>query len=578
MGLGGVTSSALASALSAQERSGGRIGEILIRSGSTDEELVARALSLQLTLPYAAPPLHPTPEVAVLVSPDMIRERAILPLSATSRTLRLAMADPLDLSVLDDLRFQLSRRIVPEVASSTAIHQAASRLAEGQLSELLRQLPERLVRLRESDRSVLEEAARAAPVVRLVDHVLNRAVGERASDIHAEVQEEHLCIRFRIDGVLTRIMELPRATHGALLSRIKVMAGMDISVKRRPQDGGFQHRHSEGLLNIRVSTLPSEGGEKAVMRILDPDNAPTNLDSLGFSDRDLDAVRALLRAGQGVILAAGPTGSGKSSSLFGALGELDREALNIVTLEDPIEYRVTNVHQVQMDPKAGLTFPAALRSVLRQDPDVVMVGEIRDRETAEIAMTAAVTGHLVLSTIHTIDAPSAVTRLLNMGVPPFLVAGGLSGVIAQRLVRRLCPHCRGHPEGCVRCVLGFRGRTGVFQVLAMSDELRDEVMRGASTTELRRLSSKGGMRSLAEDARRKVAEGVTGDAEVSRVLRADPSVAFPCDSCGTSVPMGALGCPECGRVRTHMCVCGEETRTGWRFCPWCLRKRYYLQE
>jgi type II secretory ATPase GspE/PulE/Tfp pilus assembly ATPase PilB-like protein len=280
-----------------------------------------------------------------------------------------------------------------------------------------------------------------------------------------------------------------------------------------------------------------------------------------------------MQSGQGVILAAGPTGSGKSSTLFGALAELDRDGRNLVTLEDPVEYRLPGANQVQVNPKAGLTFPAALRSVLRQDPDIIMVGEIRDRETAEIAMAAAVTGHLVLSTIHTVDAPGAITRLLNMGVPPYLLAGGLAGVVAQRLVRRLCPRCGGRKgTGCADCPDGYRGRTGIFQVLAMTDALRESVVSGASLGILRQLASQGGMLSLKEDALRKVAEGITSPHEVGRVIQGDSGVSVPCVGCGGEVPTGSLGCPWCGLRRGKTCPCGARLRSRWRFCPSCLRK------
>jgi general secretion pathway protein E len=357
-----------------------------------------------------------------------------------------------------------------------------------------------------------------------------------------------------------------------VLSRIKIMAGMDISVKRRPQDGGITLPRADRKLTLRVSTLPVTAGEKAVCRILDPAKAPANLGSLGFSAHDLKRVRTLIKGGQGVILAAGPTGSGKSSTLYGALQEVDRQTGNVITLEDPVEYRLDGVNQVQVDPRAGLTFPAALRSVLRQDPDVIMVGEIRDRETAEIAMAAAVTGHLVLSTIHTTDAPGAITRLLNMGVPPFLVAGGLSGVVAQRLVRKVCPACHGRKaEGCGRCRNGYAGRTGVFQVLVMTDALRDEVVGAAATGTLRRLAEDAGMGTIVEDARRKAAEGVTTPHEVGRVLQTDPGASLPCNVCGGETPTGALACPTCGTVRARRCGCGGTLQPGWRFCAWCLR-------
>ena len=273
--------------------------------------------------------------------------------------------------------------------------------------------------------------------------------------------------------------------------------------------------------------------------------------------------------GEGVILVAGPTGSGKSTTIFAALSELDRETQNVVTLEDPVEYRLPGANQVQVDRRAGLGFADALRAVLRQDPDVVMIGEIRDRETAEIAMTAAVTGHLVLSTIHTTDAPGAVTRLLNMGVPSFLVAGGLAGVVAQRLVRRVCTECRG--QGCERCSEGHRGRTGVFQVLTLTDPLRDAVSKGEPSTRIRQLATEAGMDTLGTDARRALAEGLTTPHEITRLIQASSGSTLPCASCGTGVPLGALACPECGRQRARLCGCGRTLERAWRFCPWCVR-------
>lgn len=565
----------LEAALRAQAESGERLGEAVVRLGFAPEEAVLSVLARQLGLPFLAPPLAVEAEAARRIRPAFARKRQVVPLRIEGRTLQVAMADPLDLATIDDLQFQSGKRVGPVLTTPSAIREGLTRAYEGEVDELLKELP---ADGRGGASSATpgaereEELARSAPVVRLVDLLLRKAAEAGASDLHVEQTRRDVTVRERVDGLLRRVTELPSGARSALLSRIKILAGMDISVKRRPQDGGFPFRHGERTLSVRVSTLPVESGEKAVLRLLDPDAAPRNLEQLGFDDGALARVRGLLAGGRGVILAAGPTGSGKSSTLFGALGELDRDGRNVVTLEDPIEYRVPRVSQVQVQPRAGLTFPSALRAVLRQDPDVIMVGEIRDRETAEIAMAAAVTGHLVLSTIHTIDAPSGLTRLLHMGVPPHLVAGGLVGVVAQRLVRRRCGRCGGRPEGCPRCHAGYRGRTGIFQVLVMTDELRESVARGTDLGELRRLAEAAGMGTLPGDARRKVAEGVTTPHEVVRVLGGEAAGGPSCRRCGSPVALGARGCPACGWARTRTCRCGEALRDGWRYCPWCLRR------
>jgi len=574
--MGGVTEGEVAAALAEQRGDGRRLGEILVARGSCGEEVVAQALGRQLNLPCAEPPLEPEEAALALVDPVLARSRRVLPLSATPRTLRLAMSDPLDMTTLDDIQFQTGRKVEPAVATPSSVELGLARGYGGELRALVEQLPDRYRigggREGEGEREELERAAQAAPVVRLVDHILARAVAERASDIHLEEDGGEVRVRYRVDGVLRKAMELPPGIREAVISRIKIMASMDIAVKRRPQDGSFSLTLGTRALDLRVSTLPVTRGEKAVIRILDQKGAPDGLAALGMAPRELHRVRTLLRGRQGVILSAGPTGSGKSTTLFAALGEVDREGENVVTLEDPVEYRLPGTNQVQVSARAGLTFPAALRSVLRQDPDTVMVGEIRDRETAEIAMAAAITGHLVLSTIHTTDAPGAITRLLNMGVPPYLVAGGLSGVIGQRLLRRACARCRGKGARCTHCSDGYLGRVGVFQVLVMTDPLRDAVVAGAATRALVALARDGGMGSMAEDARRKVAEGLTTPHEMGRVLHSDPGAARPCDRCGNDVPFEANGCPGCGHRVRESCGCGTEVRRGWRYCPSCLRK------
>ncbi len=569
---GSLSARDLEAGLTEQDRTSGRLGDILVSRGYVDDVAVARTLANQLKLPFAEGPLTPDREALGLIAAPFARAHQVLPLSAGNRTLRLAISDPLDRVTLDEARFSTGRHVEAVVAAPSALAEAIRTSYGEELADLVEGLPDVDVTVATVTAGATEAAAESAPVVRLVNHVLHQAASLGASDIHLEPSGGQLVVRWRVDGLLRRSLSLPGSSLGPVASRIKVISGMDISVKRRPQDGGFGFAHAGGSLRVRVSTLPTVEGEKIVLRLLDPLQAPRNLDALGFAHRDLKLIRRLGAAGQGVILAAGPTGSGKSSSLFAALAELNQEGLNVVTVEDPVEYRVPGVNQVQVRPLAGMTFPAALRAILRQDPDVVMIGEIRDRETAEIAMAAAVTGHLVLSTIHTTDAPGAITRLLHMGVPPYLVAGGLTGVVAQRLVRTLCTACRGRPvDGCGRCPDGYSGRTGVFQVLAVNDYMRDEIIRGASTATLRRLAVESGMASLSEDARRKVSEGLTTPHEVARVIQTDPGAVVPCSRCDGEIPTDALGCPHCGTHVRELCRCGGQVRRGWRFCPACLR-------
>lgn len=568
---GALSPVALQEALERQRAGSGRIGETLVQHRLADAEAVARALAQQVALPYAPAPLAPDPAAARLVQPELARTLALVPLALEGRALRVAMSDPLDHDAVVQVGFHCGRRVVPAVASARAIERAHLLAYGGELSELVRDLPS--VRP-EEDRSarVLEREASSAPVVRLVDLLLRRAVEDGASDIHLEGAGSELKVRLRVDGVLRTLIELPLVGRDAVVSRLKIMAGLDIAERRRPQDGGFQIEQAGGMLTVRASTLPVEGGEKVVLRLLDPLHAPAGLDLLGLAHDDLRRLRRALGANQGLLLVAGPTGSGKSTTLQAALMELDRARRNVVTLEDPIEYRLDGAHQVQVRRAAGLTFPSVLRAVLRQDPDVIMVGEVRDGETAEIAISAAVTGHLVLSTVHTVDAAGALTRLMNMGVPAYLVAAGVTAVVAQRLVRTVCPRCRGRASGCDACPDGYRGRTGIFQVLTVNDAVRDRLLRGASTAELRRLARRAGTRSLVEDAQRKVAEGVTTPHEVARVLQADAGSLLPCRACGGDVPDESVGCPHCGAEVERRCACGSALLAEWRFCPACRRK------
>ncbi len=525
-----------------------------------------RALATRLRLPWVRPPLVPDARAIDLLSADLARARRVVPLALDARTLTIATATPLDPG-LADLGFRVGRRLRVCVASEVAIDQGLAVLQRDEISRLATILEEREDLADVRDSATLERAARAAPLVRLVDEIIAEAARARASDIHVEPRTGSLDVRIRVDGLLRRAWSLPPTVRTALVSRLKVMAGMDIAVRRRPQDGSLRMRAAGRELALRISTIPTGGSEKAVVRVLETDRPPLALEELGLATPDATRLAQVVEAGSGVILATGPTGSGKSSTLHALLHSLDRERRNVVTLEDPVEYRVPGVTQVQVDPKGGLTFPAALRAVLRQDPDTVMVGEIRDAETARIAMAAAVTGHLVLSTLHTNDAPGALTRLVQMGVPAYLVAGGVAAVLAQRLARCRCDRCGG--VGCDRCDAGLRGRTGVFQLLVMDDALRDAIVAGASTPTLRRLAREAGMRSLAEDARRQVAEGRTTPHETAHVTRGDASAGRSCPHCGRHGPSDSAGCPWCGLATGRSCRCGRRLEPGWRWCPDC---------
>jgi type II secretory ATPase GspE/PulE/Tfp pilus assembly ATPase PilB-like protein len=587
----------LARALDEQRRTRERLGVILERRG-LDPEQVARALATQLRLPYAEPPLQPHPNALALVPRAQALRLRIVPLDVQDRRLSVAMADPLDVSGIDDLQFQTGRRVEPHVALAAAIDLALlEAYGDDAVASLLTRLPAPTPRaaddgVREAadDIGALRRASEAGPVVALVDHVMTRAVAAHASDVHIEPRGSTLAVRERVDGVLRPMMELPGHTGAAVASRVKIMAGLDIAVKRRPQDGRTAIRVKGRNIGVRVSTLPARHGEKLVLRLLDGGGI-RSLEDVGLGDA-LPRLRSLLGRGHGLVLVTGPTGSGKTTTLYAALGALDRERRNILTLEDPVEYHLPGLTQVQVEPRAGLSFAAALRAVLRQDPDVIMVGEMRDRETVEVGLAAAMTGHLVLSTLHTIDAPGAVARLGEMGAPLYLVAGGLIGVLAQRLVRRLCVHCRravtlspetladlGLPArataaheavGCPRCRdSGYRGRVGIFEVLHVDAAIRDLILRGASADAIREAAHANGCRPLSHDAWDKVRLGLTTVSEVKPLLGLVADEAPVCPACGEPVRASFAACPACGHPLRRRCRCGAALDGDWRFCATC---------
>ncbi len=595
---GAVTPDELDAAIEEQRRTRERLGEVLVRHG-VDASAIARALALQLRLPYAESPLEPAPAALSLVDAGLAAKLRVVPLRADERSVRVAMADPLDARAIDDLQFQTGRRIEPVVAAPGAIDAALAAYHAGAVERVLDRLPampakraERSNEPESPDVVALRRASEAPPIVALVDLVLARAIKTRASDLHVEPAAGRVRVRARVDGVLRELLVLPAQAAGAFVSRMKVMADMDISVKRRPQDGRATVRVDGRDLALRVSTLPAQGGEKIVIRILDAGSAGPDLDRLGFDGRTRARFNRLLERSHGVLLVTGPTGSGKTTTLYGALRQLDRERCNVMTLEDPIEYRLAGLTQVQVHRKAGLSFAAGLRAALRQDPDVIMVGELRDRETAEIAMAAAMTGHLVLSTVHTNDAPSAPSRLMEMGAPAYLIAAGLIGVLAQRLARRLCEHCAvrrpARPEdlrsigaiasgftlfaarGCARCDgTGYSGRIGIFELMTVDARVRRLLTRRAPADVIREAARAQGMHTLAQDSWDKVRAGLTTLEEVRPLLSSLAEECPACPSCGEAVRPSFRICPSCGAGLRSICPCGTTLEARWMRCPKC---------
>jgi type IV pilus assembly protein PilB len=514
---GSITADELAGALHEQQRTRDRIGEILIRRG-TEPERVGRALAQQLKLSFVPAPLSPQRDALALVDRPTAARLHVVPIALHEKIVRVAMADPLDIHAIDDLQFRTGRRIEPVVATPQAVEHALSAYDTTEIATLLDRIPTTSATTPSEDD--LRRASEAPPVVALLDHILARAAAARASDVHVEPEPGRMLVRIRVDGLLRELTSLPAHVMPAFTSRIKVTAGLDISIRRKPQDGRCTFRCAGQEVSARVSTLPAQYGEKIVLRLFNANEDVARLSDVGMSEPMLAQLRILLKRAHGIILVTGPTGSGKTSTLYAALAEMDARTRNIVTLEDPVEKKLAGITQVQVQRRGGTTFAKALRAVLRQDPDVILVGELRDRETVETALAAALTGHLVLATLHTNDAATAAVRLTEMGAAPYLVSGALIGVVAQRLVRRVCQHCRS-AEGCSHCdKTGFRGRIGVFEVLPVSSETRVLINRRASAEAIARQAMAEGAQLMADDARSKLDGGLTSSDEVASILLA----------------------------------------------------------
>ncbi|HBT46826.1 MAG TPA: type II secretion system protein GspE [Peptococcaceae bacterium] len=547
---GMITREQLEQALKEQRRSGERLGKILTRLGLVTEKDILEVLEFQLGIPKVVlQDYNLDPEVVRLVPEALARRHLAIPIRRDGNRLLVAMADPLNLTALDDLRLATGLEIMPAIASEREIEAALSRFWQGAgVTQALAEVEEMAATaaaLPPRDAFDLDEVNRAgmdnAPAVRLVNRIILQAVHSRASDIHIEPQEKDIRVRFRVDGLLRDVLHLPTGILNTLVSRIKIMGGMDIAERRLPQDGRFQVTVERRSIDLRVSTMPTVYGEKVVLRILDKSTMLLPLDGLGFLPASRQIYETLIRSAYGMILITGPTGSGKTTTLYATLNALSSPEKNIITIEDPVEYLLPGINQVRVNPKAGLDFASGLRAILRQDPDIIMVGEIRDRETADIAVRAATTGHLVFSTLHTNDAAGAVTRLLDMGVEPFLVNSSLIGVVAQRLARLICHNCRETyqpgPEdpaytfiqdrqgltfyrgrGCPQCnYTGYRGRTAIQEVLVMTEDIRALVAEKAPSHEIKKAAVAAGMVTLREDGLEKASQGLTTIEEVMRV-------------------------------------------------------------
>lgn len=519
-----------------------KLGDALITKGYITERQLIEALEFQLGIPHINLTQLPIDQdVIPLISPEMAKRNLVMPVRKEENKLYVAMADPMDYFAIEELRMATGFQIVPGIATKDDLYQGIKKYYD--MQESLDEAMDDFIEEEEIEETGIQDED--SPVVRLVNQMIANAVMQRASDIHLDPQETELTVRYRVDGVLQHERSLPKHMQNVIIARIKIMGNLNITESRIPQDGRFKINVDFKPIDVRLSTLPSVYGEKVVMRILDLSNALGDLDKLGFSQENIACFKEMIEKPNGIVLLTGPTGSGKSSTLYAALNRLNREEVNIITIEDPVEYQLAGVNQVQVNEDVGLTFASGLRSILRQDPDIVMIGEIRDTETAQIAIRASLTGHLVLSTLHTNSAVAAVTRLIDMGIEPFLISSSLTGVVAQRLVRRVCRDCeeevpvtsrekelfraRGYEveyvkrgRGCSSChMTGYRGRLAIHEVLTIDDTLRKYIMEASSATRMREYVQKNGMKFLIDDGLDKARQGLTTIEEVLRVTAMD---------------------------------------------------------
>ena len=549
---GVLTADQLKKAQAEEKQSGIRLRKALVKLGFVAEDDLVAFLSTKLAIPHMELGSTLIDNALIdLVPEDLARKHELIPVLKIGNRLTCAMVDPWNVFALDELRLKTGLIVEPAVASETEVRKALDQYygAKGSMEDILKSIDAQKLeepKGKEVDLKELQDKVKEPVVIKLVNLIILKAIREGASDIHIEPEDETLKLRFRVDGVLHEEPPPPKYLQSFLISSVKILANLDIAERRIPQDGRFSLKIENRQIDIRVSSVPTIYGENVVLRLLDATNAILKLTSLGFSKDTLDRYEKLLSRPHGILLVTGPTGSGKTTTLYASLDQINSIERNIITVEDPVEYRLAGIRQIQVNTKVNLTFANGLRSILRQDPDIIMVGEIRDYETAEISTHAALTGHLVFSTLHTNDAAGAMARLIDLGVEPFLVSSSLSGVLAQRLVRKICADCRGDyvpsketlkdlgiesleagakffkGKGCVHCLkTGYKGRIAIFELLVPDEKMRNLIVAKASSEDLRKYAHSAGMKSLKEDGIRKVFEGITTVEEILRATQED---------------------------------------------------------
>lgn len=548
-----ITAEQLQDALAKQKTMGKRLGKVLVETGLTNEDSIATTLASQMNIPYLN--LNETtvpPEVLTTIPEGIVRSHNLLPVRLNGNRLQISMADPLDVFIIDEINYQTGYELEIAISPESQV-EAAIRHYYG-TSDSLQNAVDNIAAERSAEVTLDESffttfdiggEEQSVPIINLVNTIIQQAINDRASDIHIEPDEEIIRVRYRIDGILNELMKAPKTIQSELLSRLKIMAQMDISEKRLPQDGRIKVKVQNKSIDLRVSSLPTVFGEKIVIRILDKSRMQLTLDQVGFDEDLLKLFKTLSSSPNGIFLMTGPTGSGKTSTLYAAINFIRNGQINITTVEDPVEYLIPSINQVQVRPEIGLTFARTLRSILRQDPNVILIGEIRDFETAQIAIESALTGHLVFSTLHTNDAASAITRLIEMGVEPYLVASAVIGVGGQRLVRRICSSCKtaykpegeaaellaehGHTDaslytgkGCLTCrKTGYSGRTAIHEIMTINDEIHGLILKSVSARDIRHSAISSGMRTMRVDGILKAVNGVTTIDEVMRLTRGE---------------------------------------------------------